>query len=413
MRYTPAGAHDSAESNDEHEDLFRFGHSIRQRSNWYPSGSIDKHLGSEFIGSFLWQFLSLGSAYNAVDQTLMGAAWAAHHGTSQTLLASLGKGLSYVVLLYNASSDKCSGGRLNPVISTGLFVARKTGMITFSLELVAQFSGSFLGALLLTLCLPPEFKVYAPDEPVKHMEQISSFSDLLVISFWHFASTSFLVFVYFSTCVDFHNQIYTRNFWPLAVGCCMVAASLAGGPDTGGAMDPAGSVALAILRWDLRNLWAYLAATFLGAIITGVLYSRLLPGGVTGPPLNCGSVFEGIRQQTEEFQTQNFMMYFVVDSVTEHHLNSNEWSLTGRICYPDLGDAVAHVHGTVTQDGKVLKYVETWGPFADSTFEGHMPDSSHVMGVQSHANQTPLSNICLLITPVRPTACGFGLRVEC
>ena len=351
MRYTPAGTQDG-ECN-ETEELFAFGHSIYQRSNWSPSGSMTKHLWSEFLGSLLWQFLTLGSAYNAVGQTSTGAEWAARLGTSKSLLMSLGSGLSYIVLLYGAASDNCSGGKLNPVISTGLFVARKCNAITFSFELAAQFGGSFLGALLMQFCLPPDLKQHAPDEPVAHMEDIDNFGDLLVTSLWHFACNAFLIFVYFATCVDFHNQIYTRNFWPFAVGLCLVAASLAGGPAAGGAMDPAGSVAVAILRWDLRNLWAYLAATFLGSIVAGVLYSRLLPEGVTGPPLMCGFVFEGIRQQTEEFETQNFMVYLVVDSVTEHFLNDNEWSFTGRICYPDLGDSVASVSGSVRQDGKV------------------------------------------------------------
>jgi hypothetical protein len=48
---------------------------------------------------------------------------------------------------------------------------------------------------------------------------------------------------------------------------------------------------------------------------------------------------------------------------------------------------------------QVMKYAEYGGPFTGSTFDGRMPDSRHMVGMQSHANQIPLSHLCLVLTP--------------
>jgi glycerol uptake facilitator-like aquaporin len=247
---------------DAHEPLNKhYKKIVHQTSLWYPSGIARKHLCAELFGSIFLQFLRGCAVVNSMDATLNGSDYAAHHGQSGLLISALGTGFAYTALLYATAGGNGSGGKLNPAVSTSLFMSRRMDPRTYVAELMMQFIGAIIGGGLVWLVIPSQFMYYSGDAAVFHLEGAMTTLDIVRGMFTEFLLTSMLVIVYIATAEDFHNRVYTKTMWPLAVGAA-TAAGMLGGNNSGGAMNPASGVAAAIAYWDIRNLAAFLISTF-------------------------------------------------------------------------------------------------------------------------------------------------------
>ncbi len=183
---------------------------VQQASLWYPSGSSRKHISAELIGTVLLQFLRCCAVINSMDVTLNGTQYAAHHGQSGLLISALGTGFAYASLLYAAAGENGSGGKLNPAISTALFVSRRLDPRTFAAELMAQFSGAMLGTLLAWCAIPSQFMYYSGDPALFHLEGAVTGYSIVRGMLFEFVMTASIVLVYISTAEDFHNRVYCK-----------------------------------------------------------------------------------------------------------------------------------------------------------------------------------------------------------
>jgi glycerol uptake facilitator-like aquaporin len=195
----------------------RFWESLFVKTAWYPSGSAKKHLCAELIGSTLLHFLCAGAVAQGSDVTNFGTAYADHHNISGVLIAALGSGVAYAALLYSTAGDNGSGAKLNPAISTALFVARVIEADLLAAELAAQFSGALVGTLLWAACTPDGAEQYVERVPF-HMENHRNIDPLASAALREAVVCFFLALVYLATAVDVHNRVYTRAFFPLACG---------------------------------------------------------------------------------------------------------------------------------------------------------------------------------------------------
>jgi hypothetical protein len=135
-----------------------------------------------------------------------------------------------------------------------------------------------------------------------------------------------------------------------------------------------------------------------GAVCGALVYLKCLGNDLNDAPLRPQSVFEGVRQETREFGRQNFIMYLVVDFVHDR-LSSDpcETRFSGRVCYPQMQNAVSQVEGMVTNDGKVLRVAELEGTFKNAQVQGYMPDTGHLVGVQVHENGKQLAYVAVTL----------------
>jgi aquaporin Z len=201
-----------------------------------------RKLSAELMGTFALIFAGTG----AIVINDVSGGTVSHVGVALTF------GLVVLALIY-ALGD-VSGAHLNPVVTLGFFVARR-----FPAESVLPYLGSqCLGALLASFCLRllfPDHRTLGATLPAG--SELQSFFVELFLS-------CFLMFVILSVSTGAKEKGITAG---IAIGAVIALEALFAGPICGASMNPARSLAPAIVSLHLESLWIYLTAPVLGALL--------------------------------------------------------------------------------------------------------------------------------------------------
>jgi aquaporin Z len=186
-------------------------------------------------------------------------------------VSHVGIGLTFglIVLAMIYAVGDVSGAHLNPAVTLGFFAARR-----FQGRWVVPYVGSqCLGAVLASAVLRAMF----PSDPTLGATVPSggaasqSFAMELLL-------TMLLMFVILSVSSGSKEKGVLAG---VAVGSVIALEALFAGPVSGASMNPARSLAPALVAWRLEHLWIYLIAPVLGAA-AGVAVHRLVYGLETG-----------------------------------------------------------------------------------------------------------------------------------
>ena len=202
---------------------------------------LRRALFAEALGTFALVFAGTGAA--AVDALTGGAV--THVGVSLVF--------GLVVLAMIQAVGDVSGAHLNPAVTVAFWAARRfpgrhvapyalaqtAGALAGSLTVRALVGGGTLGATRPAIPLAQAFGVEA------------------VLSF-------LLVFVVLSVALGAKERGLLAG---VAVGSTVALAALVGGPLTGASMNPARSLAPALVSGEAFGLWIYLTAPFAGALV--------------------------------------------------------------------------------------------------------------------------------------------------
>ena len=200
-----------------------------------------KKLIAEFIGTFCLVFAGTGAI---VTNDVSGGA-VSHVGIAITF------GLVVMAMIYTLGD--ISGAHLNPAVTLGFFVARR---FEGRLVLPYVFSQS-LGAVLASLTLRflfPEHATLGATVPAGAAMQ-SFFLEAIL--------TSILMFVILGVSTGAKEKGITAG---IAVGAVVGLEALFAGPICGASMNPARSLAPALVSLHFQALWIYLSAPVLGAL---------------------------------------------------------------------------------------------------------------------------------------------------
>jgi aquaporin Z len=211
-------------------------------------------LAAEFFGTFALVFAGTGAI---VINGFSGGA-VTHPGIACTF------GLVVMALCY-ALGD-ISGCHLNPAVSVGLVVAGKFSIRRLLPWVLAQCAGAVVASVLLRLMFPDD-RLLGATLPAGSAMQ--SFVLEFLLS-W------LLMFVILNVSVDTPVK---RQFGGLAVGAVVGLEALFAGPVSGASMNPARSLAPALVSGHLQSLWIYLLAPTAGAVFA-VLTLRLVRADV-------------------------------------------------------------------------------------------------------------------------------------
>jgi MIP family channel proteins len=220
------------------------------------SHSRPQKLVTEFSGTFAVVLVSAGAA--AAGAYPSGA----QSGAVGPLTIALAYGVAYGAAV--ATLGHISGGHFNPAVTIAHWVTHRFGPFDTILYAAAQLGGAAIAAYALRLALPsaasagllgpPELATGLTRGPAMLIEAGMTFA--LVLALW-------------ATIV---NRTRPR-YWlaGIVAGVVVAAASFAGAPYTGGAMNPAREFGPALAAGQ----WAYQGVYWIGPLAGGVAAASL------------------------------------------------------------------------------------------------------------------------------------------
>lgn len=202
---------------------------------------------SEVVGTFLLVGIGTGAMVagaeaGGVPQWVLAVAW----------FGAVGVPIGLFV--------RVSGAHLNPVVTGALALSGRIARLEAPAYWVGQLAGAFLGtfsvAVLVGRAVHIGATLPANGDLVRTFLSELAFTALLVVSVFVLADGG-----------------EGRRRWRLLLpGAVVALATLAIGPWTGSSLNPARSIAPAVVSGAYNGLWVYLVATALAGVIVAVAW---------------------------------------------------------------------------------------------------------------------------------------------
>jgi MIP family channel proteins len=202
----------------------------------------------EGIGTFALVFAGTGAI--VVDDFSHGAV--THVGVAITF------GLVVMAMIYAIGDE--SGSPMNPAVSAGFFLARRLPAKLLIGYWFSQMVGAFVASLVLRLAIGNRAMLGST---------IPAGSDLQSFIF-EAILTAILMFVILRVS---HGSKEVGVMAGIAVGGVIGLEAMFAGPGCGGSMNPARSLAPAVVSGHLTSIWVYRTAPFLGAAMAVPIWS--------------------------------------------------------------------------------------------------------------------------------------------
>jgi aquaporin Z len=217
---------------------------------------------AELVGTFVLVFGGVGSA------VLAGS----HIGFAGISAAF---GLSLLALVYTIGP--ISGCHVNPAVTLGVFLAKKINAKDAAAYMVAQVIGAVIASAVILFIANGQpggysasasglgadgYGLHSPD----HYSMAAGFVAEAVL-------TMFLVLTVLGS-TDISAPV---GFAGLAIGLVLTLIHLVGIPITNTSVNPARSIGPAIFvgGWALQQLWLFIVAPFVGAVVAAIVYAGL------------------------------------------------------------------------------------------------------------------------------------------
>ena len=201
-----------------------------------------KRYGAEILGTFALVFC--GTAAIIINQQTNGAI--THVGVAITF------GLIVMAMIY--ALGNISGAHLNPAVTIAFTLAKKFEIKQVAPYIISQLTGAFLASLILKYLFPTNEFLGAT---IPSGTALQSFILEFILTF-------FLMLVIINVATGSKEQ---GMFAGLAIGSTVLLEAMFAGPICGASMNPARSLAPAIVSGHTEHLWVYLLATILGAAL--------------------------------------------------------------------------------------------------------------------------------------------------
>ncbi len=177
---------------------------------------------------------------------------------------SLAFGLVIVAAAY--SIGNVSGCHINPAVSIALLVAGKMTTKECLRYIAAQVVGAFVGSLLLALLLGGFGALGANGLVGNTTVWVALVVEVI------------LTFVFTTTILGVTDKKENGHVTGIVIGLTLVLVHLFGLPFTGTSVNPARSLAPAVLQGGdaLCNVWIFILAPIVGAVLAGLFYKYVL-----------------------------------------------------------------------------------------------------------------------------------------
>ncbi|MDG1189422.1 MAG: aquaporin [Flavobacteriales bacterium] len=198
-----------------------------------------KKYWAELMGTYIMVFAGTGAI---IVNDVYGSV--SHLGIGLTF------GLVVMAVIYSIGS--ISGAHINPAVSIAFWVSKRFSGKEVLPYIISQFFGAILASLTLSFMFP-QHELLGATLPAGSWEQ--SFVMEFILTF-------ILMFVILLMSEGSKEVGVMTGF---AVGMVVAFEAIFAGPVSGASMNPARSLAPALVSGHLTHLWLYILATTLGA----------------------------------------------------------------------------------------------------------------------------------------------------
>jgi aquaporin NIP len=197
---------------------------------------------AEFIGTFALVFCGTGAI--TIDQETNGAV--SHVGIAITF------GLIIMAMIY--ALGNISGAHLNPAVTIAFTIAGRFELKQVLPYITSQVAGAFLASAILKFLFPANETLGTTLPAGSEMQSF----------ILEFILTFFLMLVIINVATGSKEQ---GMFAGLAIGSTVLLEAMFAGPVCGASMNPARSLAPAVISGHTAHLWIYVIATISGAAL--------------------------------------------------------------------------------------------------------------------------------------------------
>ena len=201
---------------------------------------------AEAIGTFALVFCGTGAI--VVDEVTGGTV--THVGIAITF------GLIVLAMIYTLGD--VSGAHLNPAVSLGFWAMRLFPAKELAPYIGSQMAGAFLASILLRFLFPASLNLGAT---LPAGNDLQSFVLEIILTF-----LLMLVIIRVS-----HGAKETGWFAGITIGSVVLLEAMFAGPISGASMNPARSLAPAVVSGNIGQVWIYLIAPVLGALLAVIV----------------------------------------------------------------------------------------------------------------------------------------------
>jgi len=202
---------------------------------------------AETIGTFALVFCGTGAII--INEHTGGQI--GHIGVAITF------GLIVTAMIY--SFGDISGAHFNPAVTVGFWAANRLDKKELIPYISAQLIGAFLATGILKLLFPDNLNL---GTTLPSGSVIQSFILEIILTF-------ILVLVIISTSQGSKEVSVMAG---IAIGFTVLLEAMFAGPISGASMNPARSIAPAIVSGNIQFLWIYLTAPFIGGLLSAVVF---------------------------------------------------------------------------------------------------------------------------------------------
>jgi len=207
-----------------------------------------KKLAAEFVGTFVLVFAGTGAI--VINETT--------GGTITQVGIALTFGLVVLAMIYTVGD--ISGAHLNPAVSFGFFVAGRFSLRELAPYVGSQCAGALAASAMLRILFPQNTKLGMTLPAGSEMQSL--ILELIL--------TAVLMFVILGVSTGAREKGITAG---IVVGAVIGLEAMFAGPISGASMNPARSLAPALVSGHLEHFWIYIVAPITGTIV-GVLGCR-------------------------------------------------------------------------------------------------------------------------------------------
>jgi aquaporin Z len=216
---------------------------------------------AEALGTFALVFAGTGAI--VINDVSAGAI--THPGIALTF------GLIVMAMIYTFGD--ISGAHLNPAVTLGFVTARRMRAGEGLFYIVSQIIGASAASVSLRLLFPSHATLGATQPAGSAMQSFVL----------EFLLTAMLMLVILSVSVGAKEKGITAG---IAVGGVIALEAMFAGPICGASMNPARSLAPALISGHLSALWIYIFAPIAGAVAAVPLCICVREPGCCGTPIN-------------------------------------------------------------------------------------------------------------------------------